>query len=719
MKQTLLQEAPIQGGAALIQAGQVRDTPKISDDNNHAYIRVKQLKEDAIFPTRATPDSAGLDLHAIYNITLDPGMTKMVNTGLSIAVPKGSYGRLAPRSGNTLKKDIDVKAGVVDADYRGEVGVVLYNRGKSQQKFKKGDKIAQLILEKCDMSSPLKWDFELDDTERGEAGFGSSDKIHALSGHEYENLTLSDNPYMDTLQIECRVRGNDSLLGLDLDAKSYTDKMILIQCKKGTSSARIPKWRSQLRGAVLQKIGEENVKNIAEVERIINDAKQKNKKSIRLTFATLGKVHMHPQRGVPQLFHDQLNILSTHQQELRRKETVVATHCQLDEWEATVRRLNNENHVEKRQTQVIPNKLTRKWLMQQSDWDDWQKSEWKQLDQYEQQKMFGQPEPRPSKANILTLLWTYLVKTNGVKKARCCCNGNPGRQGSITLSHTYAACVLEQPAQRIYWGIVALEELIAVGADASNAFAEAPPPKAPLYVLIDKPYRDWYRSKGRGEIQKGSVLRVKHAIQGHPEAPRLWSIFIDDIIRNRQIGLTPTTHEQCLYFGTFNNEKVYFLRQVDDFSVASKTKATCDKLILEISKHLTAPLKNLGVVDRFNGVQIEQNNRYIKIHNKEYVEKILEKHGWLNDQFKTKSRPIPMRTESAYLRELEMTKGPVEDKEKKQLEIRMKFSYRQALGEVLYAMVTCRPDISMAVTKLSQYANSPSEIHYNALILKS
>jgi len=136
--------------------------------------------------------------------------------------------------------------------------------------------------------------------------------------------------------------------------------------------------------------------------------------------------------------------------------------------------------------------------------------------------MFGKPEPRPSNANILSLLWTYLVKSDGTKKARCCCNGNPGRKGSITLAHTYAACV-EQPAQRIYWGLVALKNYVAIGADASNAFAEAPPPKVPLYVMVDRPYRECHKQKTGENLPKGYVLRVHHAIQGHPEAPRLWS----------------------------------------------------------------------------------------------------------------------------------------------------------------------------------------------------
>jgi len=133
----------ITGRKALIQASQITDNPKMNENSNHAFIKINQLHEDAILPTRATPDSAGLDIHTIKSFTIDPGMTKQMRTGLSVAVPKGSYGRLAPRSGNAIKKDIDVKAGVVDADFRGEVGVVLYNRGKSQQNLQQGDKVAQ------------------------------------------------------------------------------------------------------------------------------------------------------------------------------------------------------------------------------------------------------------------------------------------------------------------------------------------------------------------------------------------------------------------------------------------------------------------------------------------------------------------------------------------------------------------------------------------------
>ena len=104
-----------------------------------------------------------------------------------------------------------------------------------------------------------------------------------------------------------------------------------------------------------------------------------------------------------------------------------------------------------------------------------------------------------------------MIKSDSTKKARCVCNGNPKRKGSVILAHTFAAC-LEQPGARTFWALSAMKDLIVIGADASNAFAEAPPPKAPLYVVIDEPFRDWWREKGRGEIPKGSVLQVIHAL---------------------------------------------------------------------------------------------------------------------------------------------------------------------------------------------------------------
>ena len=90
-------------------------------------ILIKKNNEQATIPTQATEGDAGYDLYSLEEVTLAPMARAVVKTGISIAIPMGFYGRVAPRSGLAVKKGLDVLAGVVDAGYRGDVGVVLIN----------------------------------------------------------------------------------------------------------------------------------------------------------------------------------------------------------------------------------------------------------------------------------------------------------------------------------------------------------------------------------------------------------------------------------------------------------------------------------------------------------------------------------------------------------------------------------------------------------------
>ena len=134
--------------------------------------------------------------------------------------------------------------------------------------------------------------------------------------------------------------------------------------------------------------------------------------------------------------------------------------------------------------QVKP-RLTRAYLLKQSDWIDWSVSEYKQLNQYHAQGTFGEPIHPLRSRNILLLIWTYLIKSDGTKKACCACNGIPSHKGSVTTAHTFAAA-LDQSGACTFWPIPALHNYTAFGAEATNAFAEAPPPTTPLYVTIDR-----------------------------------------------------------------------------------------------------------------------------------------------------------------------------------------------------------------------------------------
>jgi len=136
-------------------------------------LQIKRLTENAIMPKRGSPLSAGFDLASAENTVIKAGERGIVKTDLSIACPSGTYARIAPRSGLAVKKFIDVGAGVVDADYRGPVGVVLFNFGTEDFVVEQGDRVAQLILEEICMADAVEVDV-LTETVRGENGFGST-----------------------------------------------------------------------------------------------------------------------------------------------------------------------------------------------------------------------------------------------------------------------------------------------------------------------------------------------------------------------------------------------------------------------------------------------------------------------------------------------------------------------------------------------------------------
>ena len=140
----------------------------------HEVLRFKQLDPKAVLPRRGSVLAAGLDICSIEDAALQPKQRATVRTGLAVAIPPGFYGRVAPRSGLAAKNGLDVLAGVIDSDYRGEICCVLYNTGDEVITLPAGSKICQLILEKI-ITPEAVWVVDLDETARGAAGFGSTD----------------------------------------------------------------------------------------------------------------------------------------------------------------------------------------------------------------------------------------------------------------------------------------------------------------------------------------------------------------------------------------------------------------------------------------------------------------------------------------------------------------------------------------------------------------
>ena len=167
---------------------------------NDKTIRIgfKRLSDDAILPTKAHPTDSGYDLYAAEDVIIEPGDTAIVKTGIAVELPPGYEAQIRPRSGVTSKTKLRVQLGTIDQDYRGEIGVIVDNihplkqavkhiqftdgdiattevlNGGVSIKIRKGERIAQLVVQALPEVSAVEIDDFTEDSERGEGGFGSS-----------------------------------------------------------------------------------------------------------------------------------------------------------------------------------------------------------------------------------------------------------------------------------------------------------------------------------------------------------------------------------------------------------------------------------------------------------------------------------------------------------------------------------------------------------------
>jgi hypothetical protein len=155
---------------------------------------------------------------------------------------------------------------------------------------------------------------------------------------------------------------------------------------------------------------------------------------------------------------------------------------------------------------------------------------------------------------------------------------------SIRLDHTF-------------FTLSQLNKLV-FGSDVSNAFGEAPPPKQGFYILPDKAFKAWWVSKGRDPIPDNHVIPVQAAMQGHPEAGRLWEKHIDKILR-RDLHLMPTIHEPCLYSGQMDGHRVLFKGQVDDFATAVSHEDIATKIFDALDSKLRMPMRRQGLIHMY------------------------------------------------------------------------------------------------------------------------
>lgn len=156
------------------------ETKKLQTESTTESLKIHLFNADGKPPSRGSVEAAGYDIYASEPTTIPANGRALVSTALAIICPLGTYGRIAPRSGLAVKNGISTGAGVIDADYRGEVKVLLFNHNDIDFQVSKGDRIAQLILERIYTPEIQVLDDETwetaKSTQRGAGGFGSTGK---------------------------------------------------------------------------------------------------------------------------------------------------------------------------------------------------------------------------------------------------------------------------------------------------------------------------------------------------------------------------------------------------------------------------------------------------------------------------------------------------------------------------------------------------------------
>ena len=387
-----------------------------------------------------------------------------------------------------------------------------------------------------------------------------------------------------------------------------------------------------------------------------------------------------------------------------------------------MRRLQNEHMTD--EEKALPS-FTRKNLMKLSNWSDWQKADDEQLEAHFKAGAIGKAVPRPRKDpdkpnQVFRGVWARLVKASGKRKSRLCLDGSKRSAPWLRdLVQTYASCI-ELPCLRMFMGMCAQRGYYIGFGDVDNAYQQSPPPSVDCFLEVDDTISDWYQRKYGILLDRlKEVIPLFKALQGHPEAGVLWERLITDILINK-MGFKNTTHEKNIYFGHIDGHEILVCRQVDDFAAGSPTKEGSQLFIDTVRKYVEAEFHALGIetsqgtYERFNGIDVFQARDHIKIGCESYIDRMLETHGWSSPVHKDPANLVPIRPEITD--KLMRLEGPAEKTpEAKEIERKVGFSYRNLLGELVYAYVICRVDIGFAVCFLARFSQAPHEEHFQAL----
>eukprot|EP00970_Alexandrium_tamarense_P010352 scaffold2093_cov141-Alexandrium_tamarense.AAC.5 len=205
-------------------------------------------------------------------------------------------------------------------------------------------------------------------------------------------------------------------------------------------------------------------------------------------------------------------------------------------------------------------------------------------------------------------------------------------------------------------------------------------------------------------------------MQGHPECPRLWEKHIDSIIKMYYSFAQLLKNHTCMLVKSMVLVYSSYARLTTSLLHVRTLGLLADIVWDMLDSALSIPLKRMGLVTLFNGMDITQTQHYVKIHCTTYINRICEKYrsDWMTDAKVSADRPLPLPSKESFLKEFTNTIGDADPKTQSAMKDKHHVGYRNLIGELIYAMVTCQPDISFATVKCAQSSAAPADIHYKA-----
>ena len=271
--------------------------------------------------------------------------------------------------------------------------------------------------------------------------------------------------------------------------------------------------------------------------------------------------------------------------------------------------------------------------------------------------MYSKPCKASCREIILRAHWQYHLKCTDDRRSCNCCDGSKRAAPVLhAVTSTYFSCV-NQPVQRRIFTLAAINDHKVYCGDI-NAFVHSRSPDVQSYMRIDNVYSEWWTQRYDKDINRSYVLPVLCCLLGHPENGNYFERHINQILSVKELNFKATVYDCCINQTTYKEHKIFLLRQVDDI-LATHDESITKEIYgiigtkLQLPGETDPPFTYLGLINNYNGVDINQQREYIEVTATNYIDRVITSHGW-NDTVKrlTPDEPLALMPEDSVLRSL-------------------------------------------------------------------